>query len=79
MTAPEGPRRGRCLAVVDLAAGTVDTLISAPLLRPVDVVAAPTDHSVHVVDFGAFEMGAHGSVQAGPGTGRLWRVVDAAR
>jgi glucose/arabinose dehydrogenase len=79
MTAPEGPRRGRCLAVVDLAAGTIDTLISAPLLRPIDVVVSPMDHSVHVVDFGAFEMDARGSVQASPGTGRLWRVVDAAR
>jgi glucose/arabinose dehydrogenase len=77
MTAPEGPRSGRCLAMVDLAAGTVETLVSGPLLRPIDVVVAPTDQSVHVVDFGAFEMGARGSVDATPGTGRLWRVVDA--
>jgi glucose/arabinose dehydrogenase len=78
MTAPEGPRSGRCLAMVDLAAGTVDTLVSAPLLRPIDVVVAPGDHSVHVVDFGYFEMGPRGSMQASSGTGRLWRVVDQA-
>jgi glucose/arabinose dehydrogenase len=77
MTAPEGPRSGRCLAVVDLADGTVDILVSAPLLRPIDVVVSPTDQRVHVVDFGAFEMGARGAVDATPGTGRLWRVVDA--
>ncbi|MFC7622943.1 PQQ-dependent sugar dehydrogenase [Microlunatus sp. GCM10028923] len=76
LTAPAGPSVGRCLAAIDLNRGTISPLITDPLLRPIDVGFSPTDGSPYVVDFGRFEMGPAGAVDASPGTGRIWRVVD---
>jgi glucose/arabinose dehydrogenase len=73
MTAPPGPRAGRGLARIDPEAWSVEYLDVGPLERPIDVGFSPRDGSLHLLDFGRFEMTATGVV-AEPGSGKLWRV-----
>jgi glucose/arabinose dehydrogenase len=76
MTAPAGPPVGRGVVRVDPADWSVRPLGAGPFLRPIDVAFHPGDGSLHVLDFGRFEMTA-GGVEAEPGTGTLWRVTGA--
>jgi glucose/arabinose dehydrogenase len=76
MTAPAGPRMGRCLTAIDLEKHTLTSLVGTPLARPIDVAFSPVDGFPYVVDFGDFEMRPGGGIDARPGTGRVWRVVD---
>ncbi len=72
MTAPEGPRVGRGVVLVDTSTWQLSPLMSGqPLRRPIDVRV----HGSHayVLDFGEFEMTSTG-VQAQPEMGRLWRL-----
>lgn len=71
MTAPQGPRVGRGVALIDTATWQLRPLLSGdPLRRPIDV--RMHDGALYIVDFGAFEMTDIG-VDAEPGSGRLWR------
>lgn len=73
VTGPEGPARGRSLARVGLADGSIRPIDGPPLHRPIDVAFGP-DGALFVVDFGDYEMGRGGSLHARSGTGALWRV-----
>ena len=74
MVAPRGPRAGRALARIDLMDWTLHPLIDRPLRRPIDVAFHPVDGALHVLDFGAFEMGDDAAVMAEAATGRIWRL-----
>jgi hypothetical protein len=73
-TGPEGPTIGRSLARVRLADGSIIPLDGPPLFRPIDVAFRPADAALFVVDFGDYEMGRGGALNARAGTGALWRV-----
>ncbi|HET9627257.1 MAG TPA: hypothetical protein VFP84_38115 [Kofleriaceae bacterium] len=70
LTGPPGPKVGRCLARLDLAAGALHPLAIAGLHRPIDVRVHAGD--VYLLDFGDFEM-APGRVDAVAGTGGAHR------
>lgn len=72
MTAPSGPRVGRRVVRVDLAAQRLHPVPAGPFARPIDVRFSP-DGVLHVLDFGHFEMTPAG-VQARPGTGKVYRL-----
>ena len=74
MTVPEGPRVGRGIVRVDPTDWSVEPLSTRRFRRPIDVRFHPHDDVLHVLDFGAFEMGPEGVV-AEPGTGGLWRLT----
>jgi glucose/arabinose dehydrogenase len=74
MTAPPGDRTGRGVLRLDLAAGTAQRLADARLIRPIDVAFEPRSGALYVLDFGHFEMGDKGRVDAQPGSGALWRL-----
>lgn len=72
MTAPEGARVGRGIALVDTKTWELSPLISGdPLRRPIDVRIH--DRHAYVVDFGHFEMTADG-LDATAGSGCVWRL-----
>ena len=73
MTAPPGARVGRSVARVDPADWSLHPIAPGPWARPIDVRCAPDGASCVVLDFGAFEMTAHG-VDAAAGSGALWHV-----
>lgn len=75
MTAPAGPLVGRGVVRVDPSDWSTHPLGAGPFLRPIDVRFHPHDAALHVLDFGRFEMTAEG-VEAGPGTGALWRLTS---
>jgi glucose/arabinose dehydrogenase len=70
LTGPPGPRAGRSLARVDLAAGSLHPVELGPLHRPIDVRVH--DGFVYLLDFGAFEM-APGRIDATAGSGAIYR------
>jgi glucose/arabinose dehydrogenase len=74
MTAPSGPRVGRSLARVDPTDWSLHTVITHPLLRPIDVRFDPAGESLYILDFGYFEMDAERGVVAEAKSGRLWRL-----
>ncbi len=74
MTAPSGPRVGRSVVVVDPTDWSLHTLITHPLLRPIDVRFAPDGTSLSILDFGYFEMDAERGVVAEAKSGKLWRL-----
>lgn len=78
MTAPSGPRVGRSIAVIDPADWSLHTMITHPLLRPIDVRFDPTGASLSILDFGYFEMDAERGVVAEAKSGKLWRLNLAA-
>lgn len=67
---PPGPKVGRAIARVDLAAGAVHPVELGPLHRPIDVRVH--DGFVYLLDFGAFEM-APGRIDATAGSGAIHR------
>ena len=73
MTAPAGPRAGRCLSRIDPATWTIEQVLTDPLIRPIDVGFRPRDGALYVVDFGWFEMTPRG-VEARAGSGTVWRI-----
>jgi glucose/arabinose dehydrogenase len=73
MTAPAGPRAGRCVSRVNPQDWTLEQVVTGPLFRPIDVRFHPNDHALHIVDFGWFEMGPNG-VSARAGSGAVWRI-----
>jgi glucose/arabinose dehydrogenase len=73
MTAPAGPRAGRCLSRIDPATWTMEQILTDPLIRPIDVGFRPGDGALYVVDFGWFEMTPLG-VEARAGSGTVWRI-----
>ncbi len=75
LTAPSGPRVGRGVVRVDPADWSMHPLAPGPYRRPIDIGFHPGDGSLHVLDFGKFEMTEHG-VDAEAATGRLWRLPD---
>jgi glucose/arabinose dehydrogenase len=75
MTSPMGPKVGRSISVLDLASLTLRPLALDGLERPIDVAFHPIDGSLHVLDFGRFEMLEHGRIDARAGSGTLWRVT----
>ena len=76
LTAPAGPRVGRSLARIDLIKRTLHVVSLAPLDRPIDVVLHP-DGDIYILDFGHFEMGTQGAVEAVRASGKLWRMTFA--
>lgn len=70
LTGPPGPKAGRSLARVDLAAGALHPVELGPLHRPIDVRVH--DGFVYLLDFGAFEM-APGRIDATAGSGAVYR------
>jgi len=74
LTAPSGPRAGRCAVRVDPADWSVDPLELGPFARPIDVGFHPLDQHLYVLDFGRFEMRPDAELLAEPGTGALWRI-----
>jgi glucose/arabinose dehydrogenase len=78
MTAPEGPRAGRCVVRIDPSDWRVSPFVDAPLRRPIDVRFHPLDGSLHILDFGEFEVTEHG-IRAVPGSGALWRRTPPAQ
>ncbi|MBO9553565.1 PQQ-dependent sugar dehydrogenase [Cellulomonas sp.] len=74
MTAPEGPRVGRSVTSVDTRTWAMTPLVTGPLLRPIDVAFSPVDGTPYVVDFGRFEMGPAGGVEAVASSGGVWRL-----
>ncbi len=75
LTAPEGPKAGRCIVRVDPSDWSLHPAMSGPFARPIDVRVQPENGVVHVLDFGWFEMGSGGAVTAKAGTGALWRAI----
>lgn len=75
MTAPLGPQIGRSVVLLDVNAGRLRPLPMTGLARPIDVACHPQDGSLHVVDFGHFEMRGGGKFEAAAGTGRVLRAV----
>jgi glucose/arabinose dehydrogenase len=73
MTAPEGLRCGRTVARIDPSDWSLHPFIDCVLNRPIDVRSQPQEKALYILDFGRFEMEAHGVV-AEPGTGRIWKV-----
>jgi glucose/arabinose dehydrogenase len=73
MTAPPGPRAGRCVSRIDPADWTMTQVLAGPLMRPIDIRFRPGDGALHVLDFGWFEMSPQG-VEAKAGTGTVWRM-----
>lgn len=74
MTASPGPRVGRSVVRVDLNDWSMQTIVEAPLARPIDVRFHPLDHALYILDFGQFEMHAEHGVVAIPRSGGLWRL-----
>ncbi len=75
MTAPAGPPIGRSVAILSLDRGPLEVLPVDGLVRPIDVAFHPEDGSLHILDFGHFEMLAGGGLAATAGSGTLWRAV----
>jgi glucose/arabinose dehydrogenase len=73
MTAPDGPRAGRAVVRVDPGDWSVHPFLDGALKRPIDVRFHPLDGSLHVLDFGDFEVGGDG-MRAVAGSGALWRL-----
>jgi glucose/arabinose dehydrogenase len=74
ITAPPGPKVGRCLLRVDPSDWSQHLLMAGPFLRPIDVVTTP-DGGLLVVDFGHFEMKGLGRLEATCGSGALWKIT----
>ncbi len=74
ITAPPGPKVGRCLLRVDPSDWSQHVLMAGPFLRPIDVVTTP-DRGLLVVDFGHFEMKGLGRIEATRGSGVLWKIT----
>ncbi len=74
LTGPPGPRAGRGLARVDLRRGEMQMESTPPLHRPIDLAIDPTDGSLHVLDFGRYELQALPKLEAQAGSGRVWKV-----
>jgi glucose/arabinose dehydrogenase len=75
LTAPAGPRVGRSVVALDLAAGSLRPLTrQGALERPIDVRVDPSGRWLYVLDFGAFEMAGGGRVEARAGSGGVWRL-----
>ncbi|HSR67185.1 MAG TPA: sugar dehydrogenase [Acidobacteriota bacterium] len=75
MTAPEGPRAGRCLARVDPTDWSLHRLPALPLHRPIEVRFAPGEPCPYVLDFGFFEMEAGAALNARAKSGRILRLA----
>jgi len=73
MTAPAGPRAGRAVVRVDPGDWSVHPFLDGALNRPIDVRFDPVNGSLHLLDFGEFEVDADG-MRAVPGSGALWRL-----
>jgi hypothetical protein len=73
MTAPPGPRAGRCVSRIDPVTWTLEQILTDPLIRPIDVGFRPGDGALHVVDFGWFEMTSQG-IHAKAGSGTVWQI-----
>jgi glucose/arabinose dehydrogenase len=74
MTAPPGPQVGRALARIDPHDWSMHPGPAGPFFRPIDVQFSPQDGSLHVLDFGEFEMTPGGGVVAKAGSGKIWRA-----
>jgi glucose/arabinose dehydrogenase len=74
MTAPNGPRLGRCIARIDTTNWTLQPVECGTFKRPIDVRFHPTGDSLYVLDFGEFEFGTRAELAARAGTGALSRV-----
>ena len=73
MTAPPGPRVGRSIHAIDPVDWSMEQVVASQLARPIDVAFHPGDGSLYVLDFGRFEM-VPGGLEAGPGSGGIWRM-----
>ena len=71
MTSANGPRSGRCLALINTADWSVQTFSQDRFARPIDVRFSPADGRLYVLDFGEFEMGPEGRVMARRETGKV--------
>ena len=74
MTAPEGPRRGRGLAIIDPAHWSIQAIITDGPARPIDVRRG-ADDAIYVLDFGRFEIDAERGIVAEPASGGVWRLA----
>lgn len=73
LTAPAGPRAGRSLALVDTRDWTLEPLAVGPLSRPIDARFDPSG-TLHVLDFGRFEIDRACGLSAEAASGKLWRL-----
>jgi glucose/arabinose dehydrogenase len=77
MTAPAGLRAERGVARVSPDGWRVGPLVRVGE-RPIDVAFDPVAGQLHMLDFGRFEVGPSGAVEAEPGSGALWRLRQVA-
>lgn len=75
MTAPAAPPVGRAVARVDPASWSLHPIVSRGLSRPIDVRFDPVDRTLHILDFGRFEIQVKQGVVAEAKSGRLWRLA----
>jgi glucose/arabinose dehydrogenase len=73
MTAPEGPRQGRSVAIIDPGRWAITSIVNG-FSRPIDVRRG-LDDAMYVVDFGRFEMNRKQGVLADASSGAIWRLV----
>jgi glucose/arabinose dehydrogenase len=73
MTAPSGPKMGRTVVRIDPSDWSLHPFVEDGPLRPIDVRFSHVNGSMHILDFGNFEMGDDGAVMADAKSGKLWR------
>lgn len=73
MTAPSGPRVGRSVVRVDPADWSLHSFVRDRLSRPIDVCFNAKENALYILDFGNFEMGENGAVEAAAKSGKIWR------
>lgn len=75
MTATQGARSGRALALVNPENWRCEVFAEKQFARPIDVRFAPGSAELYVLDFGEFEMGECGRVLARAGSGRVAAIA----
>lgn len=74
LTAPAGARVGRGVGRIEMRDWSLHPTARGPWHRPIDVAFHPVSGHLLVLDFGEFEMGAGGALEARAGSGRVWAV-----
>jgi glucose/arabinose dehydrogenase len=76
ITAPAGPRVGREYTYVSTKHWWIQSLGSQGLTRPIDVAFCSRSGQAYLLDFGEFEIGERGVINAKAGSGALWQAPN---